>query len=124
MLVYGEFEASFVLFFLRFEVTASAARELAAALSAQRQMEAKSMEMLAAARDASLGGVSHAHHPVEPTTSAASAAAVASVRELMREQEQRRQTAMASGTGPDYGAPTVFKAPQVNDQVTTLRCNS
>ena len=98
------------------QVTASAARELAAANSSQRQMEAKFTAMLAAARDASLTGVSQAQQ-IEATSNAAAAAAVASVRELMREQDQRRQTAISGNgvaCGIDSGA-AVFKAPQVCD---------
>ena len=76
-------------------------------------MEAKFTAMLAAARDTSLNGVSQAQQ-MEVASNAATAAAVASVRELLRDQEQRRQTALA-GIGGDAVAEAapLFKAPQV-----------
>ena len=76
-------------------------------------MEAKFTAMLAAARDTSLNGASQAQQ-MEVASNAATAAAVASVRELLRDQEQRRQAALA-GTGGDAVAEAapLFKAPQV-----------
>ena len=76
-------------------------------------MEAKFTAMLAAARDTSLNGASQAQQ-MEVASNAATAAAVASVRELLRDQEQRRQAAL-TGTGGDAVAEAapLFKAPQV-----------